>query len=141
MVRQQYVDLSPIDKDPGLKVHKIVYAIDYHADGNFFYSRVKFTGTDGHRYDEERAYDGEHFQRLGRDSGVLMLSRTIRLDQPTQALMIQPIVYPFLFAFGESEQLDYPVLLNQSVWDRLARELTVREVEEPVGRFSWLSWI
>ncbi|MGC8639208.1 MAG: hypothetical protein ACP5XB_04940 [Isosphaeraceae bacterium] len=134
VTRRQHMNKVTNPQKPSEKPYRISYDLEYTADGNRFHSRVKFRGIDGRLYDEELAYNGRYFQRFGQDSGLLELSKNIRMDQPAQSLMIQPVVFPFAFALGDGDQADYPTLINQNVWDRLAQQTAVRGEEESNGR-------
>jgi hypothetical protein len=117
--RRQHINIVENPKLLHQKPYALSYQLEYTAQGNLFRSHVRFRGLDGKDNESEVAFNGEKYQRLRNDSGVLELTKNMRSDQPTQSLMVQPLAFPFLFALGEGDPADFSTLLNEGLWDRL----------------------
>jgi len=132
--RTQHIELGSDANRDSTKPSTIHYDLEYTLDGNLFRSRTRYKRSeDGAFYDQQSAYDGQAYQVLKGEKGLLTLSATPPDEGPMQSGMLQPLVVPFRFVFGRDIPLDFERLHSDQPWNDVARASTLGDRQEIAG--------
>lgn len=104
---------------------RLRYEVQFRSDATRYYSRFRLTGDQGERVDRTVAFNGEKFERLDEDLGILQFTASPPASLPYQ--FPQPFIYVYGFAIGSDEQLDIATLNDPDAWRRF--QLTVTSAE------------
>ena len=133
-VREQIRALQTVEYEAAVRVlrvdadgvvSRLRYEVEFRSDGARYYSRFRLKGDQGERVDQTVAFDGNKFERLDEDLGVLHFTASPPASLPYQ--FPQPFIYVYGFAIGSGEQLDLAALNDADAWRRF--QLTVTSAE------------
>jgi len=111
------------------KETKLKYGLEFKADGNRYYSRLRLESDNGESTDRTVAFDGTTFESFDEEQSVLQFTSIPPEDLPY--LFPQPFVYLYGFVFGGNRQLDLPMLSDAEHWREFQDRITSVESMEP----------